>query len=613
LLNANGKADIARLPLPDSPTSQDHYVAPRDAVEIAFAEIWQDVLQVERVGIHDNFFALGGDSILNLQIIARAHQRGMKLTPKQLFENRTIAEISAVIGQGAHYSRDTSSAARNVPLTPGQHARIEAGPLLADWRCVALNSPISLDVLSRAVLALQQQHRTLQLGLAQQADGSWKQTLPATAKPVGASCQPLIIDDTNALAELAEHTLAKLDHAAGEGWHACLADQGDAVLLVTHALRLDAASWALLMSDLALAVAQAQYDRAIDLPRHGGHLDEWAAHQQKRAADEDALESAWEYWLQYAGESLPARSPIEGPTTACRVRIAAPLNARLNLLQRRSHAPWMSLVATAVAAELASQGATQDVWLSLDRGRCERARLPLDSALSRTDFNPATVIGALSHAVPLRLSLTADASAARLLAEVDAQLAGAPHSGDDYGVLRYLTANDYLREPLLSLPQPSVHIVTAGEWPNHEGPLGDVIATSAPVEASGLTLCVSLKQGQLNIDCRGPDAERWAEALEQRLHLLAAEAEQAVPAAHAFPLCSAAGHDLTALGANFDWAGIDDLLPLSPMQEGMLLHTLLRPNSGIYLMQQRYRWDGDLDRSALEYAWAQQLARHPML
>jgi len=60
-------------------------------------------------------------------------------------------------------------------------------------------------------------------------------------------------------------------------------------------------------------------------------------------------------------------------------------------------------------------------------------------------------------------------------------------------------------------------------------------------------------------------------------------------------------------------AGIDDLLPLSPMQEGMLLHTLLRPNSGIYLMQQRYRWDGDLDRNVIEYAWAQQLARHPML
>ncbi|MGO4320901.1 amino acid adenylation domain-containing protein [Pseudomonas sp. KB_12] len=612
-LNANGKPDIARLPLPDAPTRQDTYEAPRDAVESAFVEIWQDVLRVERVGIHDNFFALGGDSILNLQIIARAHQRGMKLTPKQLFENRTIAEISAVISQGTNYSRETSSVARNVPLTAGQHARLEAGPLAADWRCVALNAPISVEVLSRAVLALQQQHRALQVGLVPQADGTWVQTLPATPKPVSASRQSLNTGDSNALAELAETTLARLDHAAGEGWHACLCEQGDAVLLVAHALRLDASSWALLMTDLALAVAQAQYDRAIDLPRPGGNLDEWAEYQTTRAKDEDGLEPAWEYWLQYAGEALPSAPQPQGPATERRVRISSSLSARLNVLQRRSHAPWASLVATAVAAELAQQSASQDVWLSLDRGRCERARLPLTSALSRTDFDPATVIGALSHAVPLRLSLTPTASAAQMLAQVDAQLAAAPDTGDDYGVLRYLADNDYLREPLLSLPQPTVHIVMAGEWQAHEGPLGDVIAGSASIDAPGLTLSVSLRHGQLHIDCRGAGAERWAEVLEQRLAILAADAEQAIPGAHAFPLCRAAGHELSALGTNFDWAGIDDLLPLSPMQEGMLLHTLLRPNSGIYLMQQRYRWDGELDRSAIEYAWAQQLARHPML
>lgn len=612
-LNANGKPDIARLPLPDAPVSQDSYEAPRDAVEIAFAEIWQDVLQVERVGIHDNFFALGGDSILNLQIIARAHQSGMKLTPKQLFENRTIAEISAVLSQGTNYSRDTASVARHVPLTAGQHARLEAGPLNADWRCVALHAPISVEVLNRAVLALQKQHRALQIGLAEGVDGSWKQTLPGTPKPVTASRQPLNIKDSKALSDLAETLLAALDHAAGEGWHACLSEQGDAVLLVTHALRLDPASWALLMTDLALAVAQAQYDRAIELPHHGGHLDEWAEHQQSRADDEDGLESAWEYWLQYAGESLSPAPQMDAPVSTCCVRIAESLNTRLTLLQRRSHAPWSSLVATAVAVELAEHGAVQDVWLTLDRGRCERARLPLTSALSRTDFDPATVIGALSHAVPLRLSLAPAANATGWLAQIDAQLAAAPHAGDDYGVLRYLADNDYLREPLLSLPKPAVHIVMAGEWQTHEGPLGEVIAASAPADASGLTLSVSLQQGQLHIDCRGPGAEHWAEALEQRLHQLAADAEQASPGAHAFPLCRAAGHDLSVLGANFDWAGIDDLLPLSPMQEGMLLHTLLRPNSGIYLMQQRYRWDGELDRCAIEYAWAQQLARHPML
>ncbi|MEC4560028.1 non-ribosomal peptide synthetase [Pseudomonas inefficax] len=611
-LNANGKPDIARLPLPDAPARQDHFVAPRDALEQAFAEIWQDVLQVERVGVNDNFFALGGDSILNLQIIARAHQRGMKLTPKQLFENRTIAEIATVIRQGSDYRRDMTETARELPLTAGQLARIDSAPLSADWRCFALDTAVTLEVLERAVRALQQRHQALQTGLLQQADGHWQQNLPASAKAARVSCEPFDPQAGEALATQAEAILATLDHANGEGWHACLAQAGDAVLLVAHPLRLDAAAWALLATDLGLALAQAQHGREIALPHHGGALDAWAQLQQQRAADDDALEPAWEYWLQHAGDRLPAGSLPQGEPGHCVVAIDSTLQARLTLLQRRSHAPWVSLVATAVAAELAELGACQTVWLSLERGRCERSRLPLDEALSHSDFDPATLIGALGHPVPLRLQLSATGGAQQL-AEVDAQLAAAPHSGDDYGLLRYLSSNDYLREPLLSLPQPGVHIALGGNWQAHDGPLGDVLAQSTSYSAHGLTLTVSLQDGKLHIDCHGVGANAWASALQHRLTLLAEDAEQAVPGAHAFPLCRAAGHTIAELGEHLDWAALEDLTPLSPMQEGMLLHTLLRPNSGIYLMQQRYRWDGELDREAIEYAWARQLARHPML
>ena len=59
---------------------------PRNEAEATLAAVWKEVLKLEQVGIHDSFFALGGDSILSLQVIAKARARGLKLTPKQMFD-----------------------------------------------------------------------------------------------------------------------------------------------------------------------------------------------------------------------------------------------------------------------------------------------------------------------------------------------------------------------------------------------------------------------------------------------------------------------------------------------------------------------------------------------
>ncbi|MBX3328845.1 MAG: amino acid adenylation domain-containing protein [Nitrospira sp.] len=97
-LTANGKIDRAALPDPEQTqaATRDGYVAPRNDVETTLAQIWADVLHLDRVGIQDNFFAIGGDSIRSLQVVARAHKSGIKLTPKHLFEHPTVAAVAAV-------------------------------------------------------------------------------------------------------------------------------------------------------------------------------------------------------------------------------------------------------------------------------------------------------------------------------------------------------------------------------------------------------------------------------------------------------------------------------------------------------------------------------------
>jgi amino acid adenylation domain-containing protein len=102
-LTANGKLDRRALPDPDECTTREvsAWAAPRNRAEQILAEIWAEVLGRERIGIHDNFFDLGGDSILSLQIIARAHREGLKLTPKHLFEHHTIAAVVGALGEPA--------------------------------------------------------------------------------------------------------------------------------------------------------------------------------------------------------------------------------------------------------------------------------------------------------------------------------------------------------------------------------------------------------------------------------------------------------------------------------------------------------------------------------
>ncbi|MFG0610739.1 amino acid adenylation domain-containing protein [Delftia sp. WSY_14] len=95
-LNSNGKVDRKQLPEP----GQDHdggYETAQGEAEQLLAGIWAQVLEVEQVGRHDNFFARGGDSILSLQIVSRAHRAGWKLTPRQLFEQQTIAQLATVM------------------------------------------------------------------------------------------------------------------------------------------------------------------------------------------------------------------------------------------------------------------------------------------------------------------------------------------------------------------------------------------------------------------------------------------------------------------------------------------------------------------------------------
>ncbi len=118
-LTPNGKIDRQALPAPDI-RRENQFEAPRNEVERELASIWKAVLNRDDVSIHDNFFSLGGDSILSLQVVARTRQIGLQFSPRDLFEHQTIAELASAVRSEVEIEAEQSLVSGEVPLTPIQ-------------------------------------------------------------------------------------------------------------------------------------------------------------------------------------------------------------------------------------------------------------------------------------------------------------------------------------------------------------------------------------------------------------------------------------------------------------------------------------------------------------
>jgi acyl carrier protein len=113
-LNSNGKLDRAALPAPEPGARTDTYVAPRTDRERAMAEVWARVLDVPRVGIHDNFFALGGDSLLAVQLAGRVRREFARELPiGAIFHHQSLADLATYVdalAEAAQFSAPAASA-----------------------------------------------------------------------------------------------------------------------------------------------------------------------------------------------------------------------------------------------------------------------------------------------------------------------------------------------------------------------------------------------------------------------------------------------------------------------------------------------------------------------
>ncbi|MEU6578108.1 amino acid adenylation domain-containing protein [Streptomyces sp. NPDC046805] len=639
-LSPNGKVDTSQLPVPPSqPRTSDDYVPPSTPVEKQLTGIWVATLGIEQIGIHDNYFELGGDSILTIQIVAQARKAGLQFSPKDVFQHPTIAEL-ATIAQPLDATQDAPAAEQGsvrgpVPLTPIQREFLALTPPNPHHYnqsvLVEVDDP-DLSVLERALAALTGHHDALRLRLHRDDDGIWQQE-SAAAVP----SPPLSVIDLTALPsdrrdeaveEAAARAQGDLDLAAGRLFSATLFQSGTErparLLLVIHHLAVDALSWPILLEDLATAYAQLAADRAAHLPPKTTSYQKWARLLEEYGRTAPLQEVG--HWSELDGlATVPVPDhPVDELATHNTVGDAACVTADLSAADTKAllhEAPSAyrtrveDLLLTALALAVGDWQGTGSVTLDLERHGRDH---PLDGVdLSRT-------VGWFTSIHPVRLDLPEGAGNghATALKAIKEQLRAIPGEGFGYGptrgpesareprtggiVVNYLGRMDRIH-PQVGVFRPRTHSIGAQADPSQ--PRSHLIEVEAIVA-----------DGRLHIEWIYP-APLFEEATIRRV---AEDCARHLSDLIAHCVSGARGHTPSDFPlAAIDQPGLDlllerhddvvDVYRLAPLQAGMLFHTVYASDSSDYFEQVVFSLDGPLDPEAFERAWQLMVQRHTAL
>ncbi|WP_206507332.1 non-ribosomal peptide synthetase [Streptomyces chrestomyceticus] len=640
-LNANGKVDRRALPDPDlRRDAGTDRVAPRNATEETLARIWSEVLGVAGIGVEDNFFDLGGDSILSLQVVARARAAGLRLTAKQTFLRQTIADLAAEAVQETDGTSapDQGPVTGEMPLTPIQHWFFgtlgESLDRFNQHQYLELTGDPAPEALRAALAALTEQHDALRLRAVQE-DGAWRlRHAPAETGEL------LEHHDLSDLApDQQDAAMAAAIDAAQRGFvlatgpllRARLFTLGAArpprLYLVAHHLVVDGMSWRVLLADLETAHRQAAAGRPIDLGPKSTSFRDWSRKLSAHTAAGgfDAELPYWQGVEKAAGEA--ARLPVDTEGGADTVASARTVTVRLDAgtteaLLRKVPEAYRTQINDVLLSAL---GRVLTDWTG-----GTRALLALEGHGREdlfADVDLTNTVGWFTTLFPVALDVPSGGDWGTVLKSVKEQVRAVPRNGIGYGALRHLRADG---TPLGRGPEPEVGFNYLGQLdvqgegtglagrllPSEGAERGDAQTRPQLIEINGVVTGGRLEFHWTYSAHRHHRAtvERLAGAFMAALegivaHCAAPGAGGATPSD--FPL--AALDQATVDRIAGDGRDVEDVYPLTPMQSGMLFHALSESGRDPYTGHFGVRLDGVTDPEALARAWQRVVDRTPAL
>ncbi|MFC4950498.1 non-ribosomal peptide synthase/polyketide synthase [Pseudonocardia sp. GCM10023141] len=629
----NGKLDQRALPAPDRSAGAGARLG-ATPTERLLAGIVAAVLGLDDVDVETSFFLLGGDSILSIQLVAKARAAGLVLSPRDVFEQRTVARLAELVDRA---DRDAPPAAATVdPLGAVAATPILAGVLARAARhggsidrfaqsvYLAVSPQLSIETVEAALQAVLDRHDALRAVLTDQG-------LQVRAAGTVSAADLLRAEDTDDPDPESAYTraVARLDPAAGLMLAATLLDTPPvgarpvlrALLVVAHHAVVDGVSWRILVEDLATAAGQLQRGEPVSLAPIGTSLRAWSQATALLAAATPAVTVADTARL---GERLPDPARDRADRTAV-LATSLPGDATVLLLTRAPAAfhgrpDDLMLAALGLAAARVSGAAAAFTVAVEGHGREEDAVPGAD--LSRT-------VGWFTTESPVRVDLTgidvgeafaAGPAAGTAIKTAKEALRTIPHRGLGGMAADAVTelAFNYLGRFAAGGEQefwlPVAGVAPMG-GPDPEMPVTATVALDVVVQdgpgGPELQANWTYATGIVDADTVAELGRRWAEALAA----LVDHATRDGSGGHTpsdLPLVRATTADVERWES--DYPGLSDVWPLAPLQEGLLFHAML-DDAGVdvYLVQTALDLDGAVDPDRIRAAAQALLDRHPAL
>ncbi|MCD2119456.1 non-ribosomal peptide synthetase [Rhodococcus pyridinivorans] len=667
-LTPNGKLDRRSLPAPVF-TSDREFRAPRTPTEETIAEVFADVLGLERVGLDDSFFALGGDSIVSIQLVSRAKARGVVFTPREVFEQRTVAGLAEVAcaGTGSEpvLRELEGGGVGEIPLTPIVRYMVERGGGFDRYtQTIALELPAGIgrsDVVT-TIAAVVGRHDMLRACLRDDGSGEW---VLSTSAPGSVDVDALVtrveVPAEAGDEQWAEIAAREVDAAEGrlapsQGivtqfvWldPAAGAARTGRLIVVAHHLVVDGVSWRILVPDFVTAWAQISHGQQPALQPVGTSFRTWAHALVDGAAGRVTELPLWTSVLDGPDPLLgdrPFDPSVDLASTVVKVPVrvdAATTETLLTTLPELYHGSVNDVLLTGLALALAEwrRARGTDVRSALIRleGHGREEDVVPGSDLSRT-------VGWFTTMFPVRLDLSdvdlddaaaGGASAGAALKVVKEDLRRVPDKGIGYGLLRYCNPETSARLAATPAGQISFNYLgrlDAGEVSTDRvpelgwlpaGDLGDLSGTDDPdapalaaVDINAVVLGGELganfgyASGLLDRADVEDLAQRWVRALEAlAAHATRPEAGGRTPSD--LSLVDVTQRDIDLWESRY--RGAADAWPLAPLQAGLLYHALLAEgHSDAYSTQVLVHLAGVVDAQRLRTAADALLGRYPNL
>jgi len=651
-LTPNGKLDRAALPAPEKvsffPRDMGS-VPPRTPAEESLAAIWCEVLGLPQIGVHDNFFDLGGDSILAIQVISKANRLGFRFTPKQLFRHQTVAALVAEVGEAVEAMGSQPPMTGLFPLVPIQHWFFERCFTRADhWnQSMLLETPPDLPpaMWERAAQRIVEHHEAFRLRFEKTAAG-WRQRVEDAEDRGEVVWVDLSEVAATGLREVIEAVAAQIQESLsltrGPLVRFAILEMGDGqwgrLLMVAHHLVIDAVSWQILLQDLESVAASEARGERITLPAATTSTYRWAERLEAHVRS-GALAGELAYW----SAAIPARWPSlprdgeDGSNTYASERTvlvsleAADTEALLREVPPVYRTQINDILVTALARGCARWTGQPALLVEMEGHGREELVEGVD--LSRT-------IGWFTTHFPLLVDAGAKGPG-EALKRTKEQLRRLPHRGIGFGLLRYLDGDG--AGSLSSLAEPEVKLNYLGQL-DRSRPGAGVLRPA--VESCGadrspfgersrlLVVDAGIVGGRLHMRWtysgdlhRQETVEAVAGHVLDELRLLIAHClspEAGGCTVSDFPLAHLDQSQLDALIAAAvphlaasDPPGrqghrlIEDIYPLSPLQQSLLVHALAGGGAGFEQKSAALR--GEVDLAAFARTWQELIDRHPML